>query len=89
MKMRVGAIIAVVITVSCSQLIAKAQDLGPGFTKVKDGVYVFAPDATTTTCSFVVTEDGELRTNGGFLISEHFPFVLRSSKHSERFSATC
>ena len=28
-----------------------AQDLGPGFTKVKDGIYVFAPDATTTTCS--------------------------------------
>jgi cyclase len=35
-----------------------AQDLGPGFTKVKDGIYVFAPDATTTTCSFVVTQEG-------------------------------
>ena len=37
---------------------AGAQDLGPGFTKVKDGIYVFAPDATTTTCSFVVTQEG-------------------------------
>jgi cyclase len=37
---------------------ARAQDLGPGFTKVKDGIYVFAPDATTTTCSFVVTQEG-------------------------------
>ena len=36
----------------------QAQDLGPGFTKVKDGIYVYAPDATTTTCSFVVTQDG-------------------------------
>jgi cyclase len=36
----------------------QAQDLGPGFTKVKDGIYVFAPDATTTTCSFVVTQEG-------------------------------
>jgi len=37
---------------------ALAQDLGPGFTKVKDGIYTFAPDATTTTCSFVVTQEG-------------------------------
>jgi cyclase len=35
-----------------------AQDVGPGFTKVKDGIYVYAPDATTTTCSIVVTQDG-------------------------------
>ena len=35
-----------------------AQELGPGFTKVKDGIYTFAPDATTTTCSFVVTQEG-------------------------------
>ena len=37
---------------------ARAQDLGPGFTKVRDGIYTFAPDATTTTCSFVVTQEG-------------------------------
>lgn len=36
----------------------QSQDLGPGFTKVKEGIYVFAPDATTTTCSFVVTQEG-------------------------------
>jgi cyclase len=35
-----------------------AQDLGPGFHKIKDGIYTFAPDQTTTTCSFVVTEVG-------------------------------
>ena len=35
-----------------------AQDLGPGFHKIKDGIFTFAPDATTTTCSFVVTEEG-------------------------------
>ncbi len=38
--------------------IVGAQDLGAGFTKVKDDIYVFAPDATTTTCSFVVTQEG-------------------------------
>src|SRR5918999_2779132 len=37
---------------------AGAQDLGPGFHKLKDGIYTFAPDQTTTTCSFVVTEAG-------------------------------
>jgi cyclase len=35
-----------------------AQDLGPGFHKVKDGIYTYAPDQTTTTCSMVVTEEG-------------------------------
>lgn len=37
---------------------ATAQDLGPGFHKVKDGIYTFAPDQTTTTCSMVVTQEG-------------------------------
>jgi cyclase len=35
-----------------------AQDLGSGFHKVKDGIYVYAPDQTTTTCSMVVTQEG-------------------------------
>jgi len=35
-----------------------AQDLGPGFHKVKDGIYVYAPDQTTTTCSMIVTQEG-------------------------------
>jgi glyoxylase-like metal-dependent hydrolase (beta-lactamase superfamily II) len=37
-----------------------AQELGPGFHKIKDGIYTFAPDQATTTCSFVVTEVGVL-----------------------------
>jgi cyclase len=35
-----------------------AQDLGAGFTKVKDGIFVYAPDQTTTTCAIVVTQEG-------------------------------
>ena len=46
-----GALLGVEIAV-------EAQNLGPGFTKVKDGIYVFSPDAGTATCSFVVTEEG-------------------------------
>ncbi len=37
-----------------------AQDPGPGFHKIKDGIFTFAPDQTTTTCSMVVTTDGVL-----------------------------
>lgn len=37
-----------------------AADLGPGFHKIKEGIYTFAPDQQTTTCSFVVTEAGVL-----------------------------
>ena len=54
-----STIVAVVLF--CAMLFAgvsRAQDLGPGFTKVKDGIYTFAPDQTTTTCSFVVTQEG-------------------------------
>jgi glyoxylase-like metal-dependent hydrolase (beta-lactamase superfamily II) len=36
----------------------QAQDLGPGFHKIKDGIYTFAPDQATTTCNFVITEAG-------------------------------
>jgi cyclase len=36
----------------------QAQELGPGFHKIRDGIYTFAPDQATTTCSFVVTEVG-------------------------------
>lgn len=36
----------------------QAQDLGPGFTKVKDGIYVFASKDGNSTCSVVLTEEG-------------------------------
>ena len=58
MKLRfIVAICAVVFLVGfCRSL--QAQELGPGFHKIKDGIYTFAPDQATTTCSFVVTEVG-------------------------------
>jgi cyclase len=50
-----GFLVSLILTWA---LPARTQDLGLGFTKVKDGIYTFAPDATTTTCSFVVTQEG-------------------------------
>ncbi len=58
MKRRFGTLSLAAIAFFLSAPPAGAQDLGPGFTKVKDGIYVYAPDATTTTCSFVVTQEG-------------------------------
>ena len=37
---------------------ARAQDLGPGFTKVKDGIYTYAAKTGNSTCSVVLTEEG-------------------------------
>ncbi|MGH7795761.1 MAG: MBL fold metallo-hydrolase [Candidatus Binatia bacterium] len=58
MKSKVGFLILPLMALSCAGLVAQAPDLGPGFTKVKDGIYVFAPDATTTTCGIIVTQEG-------------------------------
>ena len=34
------------------------QDLGPGFTKVKEGIYVYAAKEGNSTCSIVLTDEG-------------------------------
>jgi len=51
------AFISLILT-SCAAVQQGAPDLGPGFHQVKDGIYTFAPDQGTTTCSFVVTQEG-------------------------------
>jgi cyclase len=58
MKVRIGFSALFVTALLCLGFAAQAQDLGPGFHKIKDGIYTFAPDQATTTCSFVVTEAG-------------------------------
>jgi cyclase len=58
MKAKIGFLILPLVAISCASMVTQAPDLGPGFTKVQDGIYVFAPDPTTTTCSFVITQEG-------------------------------
>ncbi len=58
MKVQKIAIYALSISLLFFVSLLQAQELGPGFTKVKDGIYVYAPDQTTTTCSMVVTQEG-------------------------------
>ena len=43
MKRRFGTLSLAAIAFFLCTPSAGAQDLGPGFTKVKDGIYVFAP----------------------------------------------
>lgn len=58
MKARAAFAIFVLAALLCPGFGVRAQDLGPGFHKIRDGIYTFAPDQATTTCSFVVTEVG-------------------------------
>src|SRR5262245_59034416 len=58
MKTKGAAMLSSVLFILISAALCAAQDFGPGFHKIKDGIYTFAPDATTTTCSFVVTQEG-------------------------------
>ena len=58
MKFRGGKIAAAWAVAVVAAGYAGAQELGPGFTKVKDGIYVFAAKDGNSTCSVVLTQDG-------------------------------
>jgi len=57
MKFRIGTgfLVSLILTWA---LPAHAQDLGPGFTKVKEGIYVYAAKDGNSTCSVVLTQEG-------------------------------
>ena len=57
MKLRIGTVFLVSLILTCA-LPVRAQDLGPGFTKVKDGIYVYAAKPGNSTCSVVLTQEG-------------------------------
>ncbi len=50
--------LAALALASCAAAQSGAPDLGPGFTKVKDGIYVYAEKDGNSTCSVVLTEEG-------------------------------
>ena len=43
MRPRISFCVGLFWAFSCMGFAVQAQDLGPGFTKVKDGIYVFSP----------------------------------------------
>ena len=60
MKATVRLGILGLLVLICAAFPAQAQELGPGFTKVKDGIYVYAAKEGNSTCSVVLTEEGPL-----------------------------
>jgi hypothetical protein len=56
-----------IVGLMCAVFPAHAQDLGPGFTKVKDGIYVYAQKEGNSTCSVVLTEEGHWMLKKPFL----------------------
>jgi glyoxylase-like metal-dependent hydrolase (beta-lactamase superfamily II) len=57
MNSRIGTVSLVSLVLTWA-LPARAQDLGAGFTKVKDGIYVYAAKPGNSTCSVILTEEG-------------------------------
>jgi len=49
-----------ILALMCAVFPARAQDLGPGFTKIKEGIYVYAAKDGNSTCSVVLTEEGSV-----------------------------
>ena len=58
MKTKIGFLVLSLIAPLCAGFVARAQDLGPGFTKVKEGIYVYAAKPGNSTCSVVLTDEG-------------------------------
>jgi glyoxylase-like metal-dependent hydrolase (beta-lactamase superfamily II) len=57
MNLRIGTVFLVSLILTWAMPV-RAQDLGPGFTKVKDGIYVYAAKPGNSTCSVILTEEG-------------------------------
>ena len=60
MKAAIESVFLGLLVLICAVFSAQAQELGPGFTKVKDGIYVYAAKEGNSTCSVVLTEEGPL-----------------------------
>jgi cyclase len=58
MKFKIACSFLVAVVLGWLSPSVQAQDLGPGFTKVKDGIYVYAAKDGNSTCSVVLTEEG-------------------------------
>ena len=58
MKIRFASIVIAVLAFLLEPSPSAAQDLGPGFTKVAEGIYVYAAKTGNSTCSVVLTEEG-------------------------------
>jgi cyclase len=58
MKVRLGFFFFISVAFLCVGLPLQAQELGPGFTKVKEGIYVYTAKPGNSNCGIIVTQEG-------------------------------
>src|SRR5271169_4010867 len=75
----------------------RAQDLGPGFQKIQDGIYAESTDPIHSNCGIVVTNEGVVLIDSGFypsdglavrnavkkLTSQPIRFLINTETHSD------
>lgn len=70
MKTRLARIFLIVIFFSVFAPVSGAQDLGPHFKKVADGIYVEFASEPSSTCSIILTKAGVVLIDSGFRASD-------------------
>jgi cyclase len=58
MTIRLRFFLFVGLAFLCMGLPLRAQELGPGFTKVKDGIYVYTAKPGNSNCGIIMTQEG-------------------------------
>ena len=58
MTIRLRFFLFVGVAFLCVGLPLRAQELGPGFTKVKDGIYVYTAKPGNSNCGIIMTQEG-------------------------------
>jgi len=58
MTIRLRFFLFVGLAFMCVGLPLRAQELGPGFTKVKDGIYVYTAKPGNSNCGIIMTQEG-------------------------------
>lgn len=65
MKIRPLAFSVIVLSLLFLSMPLVAQDLGPQFRKVKDGIYVYAAKSADSNCGIILTQDGVVLIDSG------------------------
>ena len=70
MKARLAPVFLVALFFSVFVQALRAQDLGPHFKKIADGIYVEATSEPSSTCSIILTKAGVVLIDSGFRASD-------------------
>jgi cyclase len=65
MRMKTGSVVLLVLCLVLSVPHASAQDLGPNFRTVKDGIHVYAAKPIDSNCTIILTQEGVVLIDSG------------------------